>query len=36
MHGVVSYPVLDALQAHFLAQFIESERLRYQSLGKKK
>ena len=32
----VEYPVLDALQAQFLAQFIEYERLRYQSLGKKK
>jgi hypothetical protein len=32
----VGYPVLDALQAQFLAQFIESERLRYQGLGKKK
>jgi hypothetical protein len=32
----VGYPVLDALQAQFLAQFIEYERLRYQSLGKKK
>jgi hypothetical protein len=37
LHDVgVGYPVLDALQAQFLAQFIESERLRYQSLGKKK
>jgi hypothetical protein len=32
----VGYPVLDALQAQFLAQFIESERLRYQGLSKKK
>jgi len=32
----VDYSVLDALQAQFLAQFIEYERLRYQSLGKKK
>jgi len=27
-------PVLDALQAQFLAQFIEAERLRYQNWGK--
>jgi hypothetical protein len=32
----VGYPVLDALQGQFLAQFIESERLRYQSWGQKK
>jgi hypothetical protein len=32
----VGYPVLDALQGQFLAQFIESERLRYQNWGKKK
>lgn len=30
----VSYPVLDALQGQFLAQFIEVERLRYMNLGK--
>jgi hypothetical protein len=30
----LSYPVLDALQAQFLAQFIEAERLRYQNWGK--
>jgi hypothetical protein len=29
-----SYAVLDALQAQFLAQFIEQERLRYQNWGK--
>jgi hypothetical protein len=29
----VAYPVLDALQARFLAQFIEAERLRYQNIG---
>jgi hypothetical protein len=28
------YPVLDALQSQFLAQFIEAERMRYQNLGK--
>lgn len=28
------YPVLDALQSQFLAQFIEAERVRYQNLGK--
>jgi len=28
------YPVLDALQAQFLRQFIEQERLRYQNWGK--
>jgi hypothetical protein len=30
----VGYPVLDALQGQFLAQFIEVERLRYMNLGK--
>lgn len=30
----LSGAVLDALQAQFLAQFIEAERLRYQNLGK--
>ena len=30
----VDYPVLDALQGQFLAQFIEVERLRYINLGK--
>jgi hypothetical protein len=30
----VDYPVLDALQGQFLAQFIEVERLRYMNLGK--
>ena len=30
----LSYPVLDALQGQFLAQFIEVERLRYMNLGK--
>jgi hypothetical protein len=30
----VGYPVLDALQSQFLAQFIEAERQRYQNLGK--
>jgi hypothetical protein len=29
----VTYPVLDALQGQFLAQFIEAERLRYQNIG---
>ena len=29
----VAYPVLDALQGQFLAQFIEVERLRYQNIG---
>ena len=29
----VAYPVLDALQSQFLAQFIEVERLRYQNIG---
>jgi hypothetical protein len=29
----VTYPVLDALQGQFLAQFIEVERLRYQNIG---
>ena len=32
--GSVGYPVLDALQGQFLAQFIEVERLRYMNLGK--
>ena len=32
----VGSPVLDALQGQFLAQFIESERLRYQNWGHKK
>jgi hypothetical protein len=32
----VGYPVLDALQGQFLAQFIESERMRYQNWGHKK
>jgi len=32
----VDDPVLDALQGQFLAQFIEFERLRYQTWGKKK
>jgi len=35
LHGQsVDYPVLDALQGQFLAQFIEVERLRYMNLGK--
>ena len=35
LHGQgVGYPVLDALQGQFLAQFIEVERLRYINLGK--
>jgi hypothetical protein len=29
----VAYPVLNALQGQFLAQFIEVERLRYQNIG---
>jgi hypothetical protein len=29
----VAYPVLDALQGQFLAQFIETERLRYMNIG---
>jgi hypothetical protein len=29
----VAYPVLDASQGQFLAQFIETERLRYQNIG---
>ena len=29
----VAYPVLDALQGKFLAQFVEAERLRYQNIG---
>ncbi|HTS52250.1 MAG TPA: hypothetical protein VMH26_03160 [Burkholderiales bacterium] len=34
LHGEgVGYPVLDALQGQFLAQFIETERLRYQNIG---
>jgi hypothetical protein len=32
----VADPALDALQGQFLSQFIEFERLRYQSWGKKK
>jgi hypothetical protein len=30
----VGYGALDALQGKFLAQFIETERLRYMNLGK--
>ena len=29
----VAYPVLDAVQGQFLAQFIETERLRYQNIA---
>lgn len=29
----VAYPVLNASQGQFLAQFIEIERLRYQNIG---
>ena len=35
LHGEgASYAVLDALQAQFLAQFIDAERMRYQNWGK--